>query len=100
MSERQAKKMRKDQPAKALAGKKKPEAMNEWYDEYHGSIMQKSNRRKTCFTWLAGQRPTAMCIPAEESTLAEWQQNMTGKVVTKVNVSIADLEVGVEKEEK
>ena len=63
-----------------IAGKKKPEAMNEWYDEYHGSIMQKSNRRKTCFTWLAGQRPTAMCIPAEESTLAEWQQNMTGKV--------------------
>ena len=64
----------------AIDGKKKPEEMDSWHDAYHGSIMQKSNRRKTSFTWLAGQRPSGMCVPAEESTLAEWQQNMTGKV--------------------
>lgn len=63
-----------------VSGKNAPEMMDCWHDEYHGSVMQKSRRRKTSFTWLAGQRPSGMCVPAEESNLAEWQQNMTGRV--------------------
>lgn len=65
-----------------LNGKKKPEIINAWHDEYHGSAMQKSKKRKASFTWLAGERPTAMLIPADESNLAEWQQNMTGKATS------------------
>lgn len=65
-----------------LNGKNKLENMDSWHDEYHGSVMQKSKKRKASFTWLAGERPTAMLIPAEESNLAEWQQNMTGKVTS------------------
>ncbi len=66
----------------SLSGKNSPERMENWHDEYHGSVMQQSERRKTSFTWLAGQRPSAMCVPANESNLAEWQQNMTGKVAS------------------
>lgn len=61
-----------------LHGEKETPLINKWYDKYHGSIMQKSKKCKASFTWLAGERPTAMLVPADESTLAEWQQNMTG----------------------
>ena len=62
-----------------LGGKKRSEEYTEWYDPYHGSLLTKSERRKASFTWIAGERPTATFIPAHESTLAEWQQNMTGQ---------------------
>ena len=62
-----------------LGGKAKTEEYKEWYDSYHGSLLAKSEKRKASFTWIAGERPTATFIPAYESTLAEWQQNMTGR---------------------
>ena len=63
----------------ALDGKKKTDELYSWYDPYHGSLLSKSEKRKASFTWIAGERPTATFIPAYESTLAEWQQNMTGQ---------------------
>lgn len=63
-----------------VKGNNKPETLTEWYDKYHGSLMQKGKNRYASFTWIAGERPTAMNVPANESSLAEWQQNMTGKV--------------------
>ena len=62
-----------------LGGKTKSEEYSEWYDPYHGSLLAKSEKRKASFTWIAGERPTATYIPSKESTLAEWQQNMTGQ---------------------
>ena len=64
----------------ALDGKKTTPVLKKWYDEYHGSILERSENRKAAFTWFAGQRPTAILVPKNESNLAEWQQNMTGSV--------------------
>ena len=64
----------------ALDGKTKSRELNSWYDEYHGSLMQKSDKRKASCTWIAAQRPSATFIPAAESSLAEWKHNLTGSV--------------------
>ncbi len=63
-----------------LDGKKATPILKSWYDEYHGSLLERGERRKASFTWLAGQRPTAIFVPNDDSTLAEWQQNAAGSV--------------------
>ena len=63
-----------------VVGKNAGTDLKKWYDEYHGSIFQKSDKRKASFTWIAAQRPTATYIPANESSLAEWKQNLVGAV--------------------
>lgn len=62
-----------------LGGKKKQKLLTDWYDPYHGSILKTNGKARGSFTWIAGQRPTAMLVPYGESNLAEWQQNMTGR---------------------
>lgn len=65
-----------------LGGKKKDELFTDWYDSYHGSILKTNGRARSSFTWIAGQRPTAMLLPYADSNMAEWQQNMTGRATS------------------
>ena len=51
-----------------------------WSDEYHGSMLTRSARRLASWTWLAARPPQGMCLPAD-STLAEWQGNLSGRIL-------------------
>ena len=55
-----------------------------WYDEYHGSCLQRGPRRITSFTWraCAYERPQGLCIPTHKSDMAEWWENMCGQIIT------------------
>ena len=64
----------------SIDGKTESLGFKTWHDEYHGSVLKKNDKYNASFTWLAGQRPTSMLVPRNDSTLAEWQQNMSGSV--------------------
>jgi len=51
-----------------------------WHDVYHGSCLHQSARRFVSWTWLAAQRPQGLCLPPEQSDLAEWRTNLAGQI--------------------
>jgi hypothetical protein len=52
-----------------------------WRDEYHGSAFTRGKRRFASFAWRAAEQPTGLLLPMNESDLAEWRYNMSGRVV-------------------
>lgn len=65
----------------------------QWNDPYHGAYFVRDRRRFASFVWLAAERPTGLCLPPDDSSLAEWQHNMTSVVygdgITHDNVVIS-----------
>ncbi len=55
-------------------------APSDWSDKFHGALAVKSEKRLASFSWQASQRPMAMCVPANDSSLAEWRWNMVGEI--------------------
>ena len=53
-----------------------------WEDEYHGATMVKDDNRTATWVWVAGQRPTGICVPSNKSDMAEWQYNLSGELIT------------------
>jgi len=62
-----------------------------WQDEFHGALVEKSPRRAASWVWLAAQRPTGMCLPAERSDLAEWRWNLVGEIIGMGTFNYADV---------
>ncbi len=54
----------------------------EWYDEYHGSCLNRGKRRVASFTWRACERPQGLCVPFDKSNMAEWWENISGQILT------------------
>jgi len=52
----------------------------QWSDEYHGAYFVQDANRRAAFTWISAERPMAVCVPADDSSLAEWKNNMTSFV--------------------
>ncbi len=53
-----------------------------WQDEFHGATMARDTNRIASWVWVAGQGPNGLCIPADRSDMAEWQNNLSGELVT------------------
>ncbi|MBN2712398.1 MAG: hypothetical protein JXR97_08230, partial [Planctomycetes bacterium] len=51
-----------------------------WSDEYHGAAMVKDESRVSSFVWRGGEGPNGLVLPVQESSMAEWRQNLTGQV--------------------
>ncbi|MBN2643211.1 MAG: hypothetical protein JXR78_16280 [Victivallales bacterium] len=51
-----------------------------WHDEYHGALMQRGKKRMTSFVWDGSGKSMAMCLPADDSSMAEWRQNLIGQI--------------------
>ena len=51
-----------------------------WYDQFHGAMVERGNKRLASFSWEACRCPNGMCLPVNDSSLAEWQWNLTGKI--------------------
>ena len=53
-----------------------------WQDEFHGATMARDGNRIASWVWVAGQRPTGLCVPSNRSDMAEWQYNLCGELIT------------------
>ncbi len=51
-----------------------------WSDEYHGSVLQRGERRIASWTWRSAEPPIGLCVPTDRSDLAEWKENLCGHV--------------------
>ncbi len=60
--------------------KTKIEPLTQWSDEYHGSFFVRDPGRYAAFTWVSCEKPMALCLPPDDSSYAEWKNNMTSFV--------------------
>lgn len=51
-----------------------------WHEPEHGAIFVKSPRRFASWSWRAREAPQGLCLPPAEAHLAEWCENMGGRV--------------------
>ena len=51
-----------------------------WSDEYHGAVFHRGTGRIASFVWRAAEAPQGMCLPPTSSDLAEWRQNLAGRI--------------------
>lgn len=65
------------QPAAAT---RPPVLSGAWADGYHGACLVRGKRRIASWVWLAGERPNGLCLPADDSALAEWRHNLAGEI--------------------
>ncbi len=68
-----------------------------WQDEYHGAAFARGDRRFASFAWRAAEQPTGLLLPMNESDLAEWRYNMSGRVVGIGKINADDVEANVTK---
>ncbi len=54
----------------------------QWQDEFHGATMSRNTKRIAAWVWSAGQGPSGLCLPPDASDMAEWQNNLSGELVT------------------
>lgn len=54
--------------------------LSAWSDEYHGAEFVKDENRYASFVWRSAEGPQGHCLPTNDSSLAEWQYNMTSRV--------------------
>jgi hypothetical protein len=62
------------------AGRREIPPLTVWSDAYHGSYLVREPGRYAAFTWRGAEGPSALCLPPEDSSLAEWKLNLTGAV--------------------
>lgn len=51
-----------------------------WRDEYHGAVVHRSVTRFASVVWRAAEPPTALCLPPDASSMAEWRQCLSGVI--------------------
>ncbi len=54
--------------------------LESWHDDFHGSLLTRSERRIASWTWIAAEPPMGLCLPTNRSDLAEWRFNMAGQI--------------------
>jgi hypothetical protein len=59
---------------------KKSETFAAWDDDFHGAAFCASGNRYASFVWNAAERPQGLCLPKDDSSLAEWRRNLAGVV--------------------
>lgn len=63
-----------------------------WKDDYHGAAFARGEKRFASFAWRAAAQPTGLLLPINESDLAEWRYNMSGRVVGIGTINQDDVE--------
>ncbi len=51
-----------------------------WHDDYHGACLRRDPGRIASWTWVAAEPPQGLCLPPGDSSLAEWRQNLSGRI--------------------
>lgn len=56
------------------------EIYSSWRDEYHGAVYVGGPKRLASFVWHSSQKPQGLCLPPDDSTMAEWRNNLAGRI--------------------
>lgn len=56
------------------------EKITEWSDEYHGAAFVSEKERFASFAWRAAEQPQGLILCPNESSLAEWRYNFSGRI--------------------
>ena len=64
-----------------LKGEKKPEILSSWQDNYHGAAFVTGGNRYASFVWRASEKPQGLLLPKDDSSLAEWRYNLSGRIL-------------------
>jgi hypothetical protein len=55
-------------------------SLESWHDPYHGAYLHRSERRIASWVWEAAEKPQGLCLPPSASDLAEWRENLAGRI--------------------
>ena len=64
-----------------LKGEKQPEILSSWQDAYHGASFVTGGNRYASFIWQASEKPQGLLLPRDDSSLAEWRCNLSGRIL-------------------
>ncbi len=65
-----------------------------WSSAFHGSCLARGAQRMASWTWRAAEAPQGLCLPADGSAMAEWQQNLAGRVLGMGRINTPTCTVG------
>lgn len=51
-----------------------------WRDEYHGAYLHRSQNRIASWVWESAEKPQGLCLPPDASHMAEWRENLAGRI--------------------
>lgn len=54
--------------------------LDSWQDEYHGANLERGRKRIASWVWEAAESPQGLCLPADDSSMAEWRENLSGRL--------------------
>lgn len=57
------------------------QVLDSWHEEFHGACMTRGKKRIASFVWSGAEGPTGLCVPLNNSDMAEWRQNMVAQVI-------------------
>lgn len=63
-----------------VQGKRAAQPLTSWHSAYHGACLVKGERRAASFVWRSAEPAQGLCLPPNDSSFAEWRQNLTGSV--------------------
>ena len=58
----------------------KTNTLSSWHDDYHGAAMVAEDKRYASFVWRSSEKPQGMLLPPDDSSLAEWRYNLSGRI--------------------
>ena len=64
-----------------LKGTRQPEILSSWQDAYHGASFVTGGNRYASFVWQASEKPQGLLLPKDDSSLAEWRYNLSGRIL-------------------
>ena len=59
---------------------KKTETLTAWNDDFFGAAFCSAGNRFASFVWNASEKPQALCVPKNDSSICEWRCNLAGVV--------------------
>jgi hypothetical protein len=69
-----------DGAVQALRTQTSPALQKTWQESDHGAVLHRSPRRLASWSWRAAEAPQGLCLPPDRSDLAEWCENLGGRV--------------------
>ncbi|MDH7569278.1 MAG: hypothetical protein QHJ73_06800, partial [Armatimonadota bacterium] len=73
---RRMREVRTAPPAQSLEGA----VAGSWEEPEHGAMLHRSPRRAASWSWRAREAPQGLCLPPQSGHLAEWCENLGGRV--------------------
>lgn len=52
----------------------------QWYDPFHGALVLRNAANVRSWVWMAAKCPFGLCLPLDDSSLAEWDFNCSGQI--------------------